>query len=80
MKKFSEYLAENQDTLFVVVKNGSVQLRSTNSTGAHHTFGRNIAFAVLQGDSVIATTKSGVTQIYKVNLAAKSVSGPTNSF
>ena len=79
MKKFKDYMTENAGDLFVAVKNGQVQLRSTKTPGALHTFGRNVAFAVIQGDSIVVTTKDGVTQIYKLNAAGRSVSGPVSS-
>lgn len=82
MKKFKEYVNEAADTgtLFVVVKNGQAQLRSTTSGGAYHTFGKDVVMAVLTGDTAVVTLKNGVTQLYKVNLQARTVSGPLNSF
>lgn len=81
MKKFKDYIAENSSgTLFLVVKNGQAQLRSTNSAGAYHTFGKDVAMAVLQGDTAVVTLKNGVTQIYKVNVQARTVSGPVTSY
>lgn len=83
MKKFKEYVSEasnNPGTLFLTVKNGSAQLRSTNAAGAYHTFGKDVAMAVLQGDTAVVTLKNGVTQIYKVNLQARTVSGPLSSY
>lgn len=72
--------AADTGTLYVTVKNGQAQLRATNSSGAYHTFGKNVVMAVLTGDTAVVTTKDGVTQLYKVNLRARTVSGPINSF
>lgn len=83
MKKFKEYVAEasnDSGTLFLTVKNGQAQLRSTKAAGAYHTFGRDVAMAVLTGDTAVVTLKNGVTQIYKVNLQARTVSGPMTSY
>lgn len=82
MKKFKEYVKENSSngTLFLIVKNGQAQLRATNAAGAYHTFGRDVAMAVLQGDTAVVTLKNGVTQIYKVNLQSRTVSGPMTSY
>jgi hypothetical protein len=82
MKKFKEYVSEGAETgtLFVTVKNGQAQLRSTTSSGAYHTFGKDVAMAVLTGDTAVVTLKNGVTQLYKVNLQARTVSGPISSY
>lgn len=82
MKGFKQYISEGPDTgtLFVTVKNGQAQLRSTTATGAYHTFGKDVVMAVLQGDTAVVTLKNGVTQLYKVNLQSRTVSGPMSSF
>jgi hypothetical protein len=82
MKSFKQYIKEGPDngTLFVAVKNGQAQLRSTTAAGAYHTFGKDVVMAVLQGDTAVVTLKNGVTQLYKVNLQGRTVSGPINSF
>ncbi len=82
MKGFKQYIAEGPDNgvLFVTVKNGQAQLRASNSSGAYHTFGKDVVMAVLQGDTAVVTLRNGVTQLYKVNLKARTVSGPVSSF
>jgi hypothetical protein len=82
MKGFKQYIAEGPDNgaLFITVKNGRAQLRSTSGAGAIHTFGNDVAMAVLQGDTAVVTLKNGVTQIYRVNMQSRTVSGPISSY
>lgn len=60
---------------FVRAKNGKAQL-FTASQGVIQTFGNNVETAVLQGDEIVVTTKSGRTEIYKFNSSGKGVVGP----
>lgn len=84
MKKFKDYITEepmfssNPRDLFVVVtSNGNVQLRSPSSGGSFCQFGRgNAVAATIQGDTVVVTTKTGRTEIYKLNRVTCSVFGP----
>lgn len=80
MKKFSEFLKEepmrqDDENLFVTVKNGSFQLRSATA-GPYGSYGKNVVMAVIQGDLVVATLSNGVTQIFKLNRAQRTVVGP----
>lgn len=72
---------KNLPDFFVTVnRNGQVQLRSTIGGGPYHTFGREAVSAVVQGDTIVVNTKSGRTQLYKLNRAGRTVSGPFSQF
>jgi hypothetical protein len=68
------------DFYVVVTRNGQVQLRSSIGAGPYCTFGREVVQAVVQGDTVVVSTKSGRTDLYKLNRAGRSVCGPYSSF
>jgi len=51
---------------YTTVSNGSIQLRSSQRSGVLQTFGTNIETAIVQGDQIVATSKNGVTFIYKI--------------
>ena len=68
------------DFFVTITTNGQVQLRSTIGSGPYHTFGREAVQAVVQGDTIVVSTKSGRTQLYKLNRAGRSVSGPFTQF
>jgi len=64
--------------MFVRVKNGQVELRDRN--GCYQTFGcgKNINYAVIQGDEVVCNSTDGRSYIYEFNNGGKSVYGPTH--
>ena len=68
------------DFFATISTNGSVQLRSSAGAGPYCNFGREAIYAVVQGDTIVVTTKSGRTELYKLNRAGRSVSGPYSSF
>ena len=53
-------------TYFTTVKNGFIQLRSSQRSGVIQTFGTDIATAIVQGSQIVATTKKGITHIYSI--------------
>lgn len=81
MKRFKDFMSESssQGALYLTVRNGQAQLRSTNSSGAFASFGRDVVMAILQGDVAVVTLKNGVTQTYRVNIDSRTVSGPVSS-
>ncbi len=52
---------------YTTVSNGSIQLRSSQRSGVIQTFGSNIVTAIVQGDQIVATSKTGVTYIYQIS-------------
>ena len=52
---------------YTTVSNGSIQLRSSQRSGVIQTFGSNITSAIVQGDQIVATSKTGVTYIYQIS-------------
>tara|TARA_B100001741_G_C16407497_1_gene529936 strand:- start:18 stop:230 length:213 start_codon:yes stop_codon:yes gene_type:complete len=53
-------------TYYTTVRNGFIQLRSSQRSGVIQTFGNDIATAILQGSQIIATTNKGITHIYSI--------------
>ena len=51
---------------YTTVSNGYIQLRSSHSSGVIQTFGNNIQTAIVQGNQIVATSKTGVTFIYSI--------------
>lgn len=68
------------DFFVTLTRNGQVQLRSSVGTGPYCTFGREAVQAVVQGDIIVVSTKSGRTELYKLNRSGRTVSGPCSSF
>jgi hypothetical protein len=68
------------DFFVTLTRNGQVQLRSSISAGPYCTFGREAVQAVVQGDTIVISTKSGRTELYKLNRRGRTVSGPISSF
>lgn len=68
------------DFFVVVTRNGQAQLRSSIGAGPYCTFGREVVQAVVQGDTIVVSTKSGRTDLYKLNRSGRSVCGPYSSF
>lgn len=77
MKKFSEYIAENnQVPVYVIVRNNRVELRRMNSGGAIATFGQGAVYAVITGNLIQVNLSNGKTVFYKLSANNSSVSGP----
>lgn len=73
--------SKNTPDFFVTItRNGQVQLRSSIGAGPYCTFGRDAVQAVIQGDTIVISTKSGRTELYKLNRSGRSVCGPYSSF
>ena len=53
-------------TYFTSVRNGFIQLRSSQRSGVIQTFGNDIATAIVQGSQIVATTNKGITHIYTI--------------
>ncbi len=51
---------------YTTVSNGYIQLRSSQRSGVIQTFGNNILTAIVQGDQIVATSKTGTTYIYSI--------------
>ena len=51
---------------FTTVSNGYIQLRSSQRPGVIQTFGNNIQTAIVQGNQIVVTSKTGVTLIYSI--------------
>ena len=51
---------------YTTVSNGYIQLRSSQRSGVIQTFGNNIQTAIVQGNQIVATSKTGVTFIYSI--------------
>jgi hypothetical protein len=68
------------DFFVTLTRNGQVQLRSSIGAGPYCTFGREAVQAVVQGDTIVVSTKSGRTELYKLNRSGRTVSGPYSSF
>lgn len=76
-KKFvSESMLKNDVSRFVRVVNGRIELRSTSTGGPLATFGSDIFTAVIQGDEIVATKRTGETYIWKLNSSKRGVIGP----
>tara|TARA_B100000925_G_scaffold246339_1_gene196472 strand:- start:361 stop:627 length:267 start_codon:yes stop_codon:yes gene_type:complete len=61
-----EIMSRIPPTYFTTVKNGFIQLRSSQRSGVIQTFGTDIATAIVQGSQIVATTKKGNTHIYSI--------------
>ena len=84
MKSFKKYitedsLTENENSFYVHVSNGKVEVCDIKSASPCFAFGSNIVNAILQGDTVVTTTNDGKTLIWKINTSARTVSGPYSS-
>ena len=53
-------------TYFTTIRNGFIELRSSQRSGVIQTFGNDIATAIVQGSQIVATTKQGITHIYTI--------------
>jgi len=53
-------------TYYTTITNGQVQLRSSDRSGVIQTFGSNIEQAIVQGENIVLTSKTGVTYIYQI--------------
>jgi hypothetical protein len=51
---------------YTTVSNGQIHLRATHKSGVIQVFGSNIETAIVQGDQIVATSKTGVTYIYQI--------------
>ena len=51
---------------YTTVSSGYIQLRSSRRSGVIQTFGNNIQTAIVQGNQIVATSKTGVTFIYSI--------------
>lgn len=83
MKSFKSYITEQDDddgTFYVKVQSGKVHLCTTKSVGPCSTFGNEVVSAVINGETIIVTTKSGKALTYKINRSSKSVLGPLTSY
>lgn len=76
IKTFGEFLTESDAPVYVVVRNGRVELRRMNSGSPSATFGRGAVYAVLTGNMVLVTLQNGKTVFYKISESGSSVSGP----
>lgn len=86
MKSFKSYIAEEPSmdddpgVFYVKIQNGKVQLCTTKSVGPCSTFGSEVVSAVIQGETIIVTTKSGKALTYKINRNSRTVVGPLTSY
>jgi len=83
MKSFKSYITESDDdsgVFYVKVDNGKVHLCTTKSVGPCSTFGSEVVNAVIQGDTIVVTTKSGKALTYKINRNSRTVLGPLTSY
>ena len=53
-------------TYYTTVRNGFIQLHSSQRSGIIQTFGNDIATAIVQGSQIVATTNKGITHIYSI--------------
>ena len=51
---------------FTTVSNWYIQLRSSQRSAVIQTFGNNIQTAIVQGNQIVAASKTGVTFIYSI--------------
>lgn len=84
MKSFKKYISEgvineDENTFYVHVANGKVEVCDIRSASPCFAFGSNVVNAIMQGDIIVTTTKDGKTQTWKINRSSKSVSGPYTS-
>jgi hypothetical protein len=86
MKSFKSYITEEPSmdddpgVFYVKVQNGKVHLCTTKSAGPCSTFGSEAVSAVIQGETIIVTTKSGKALTYKINRNSRTVLGPLTSY
>ena len=59
---------------YTTVSNGYIQLRSSQRSGVIQTFGNNIQTAIVQGNQIVATSKTGVTFIYSIMYSSSELS------
>lgn len=71
---------KSPDFFVTITRNGQVQLRSSVGAGPYCTFGREAIQAVVQGDTIVVSTKSGRTELYTLNRRGRTVSGPYSCF
>jgi hypothetical protein len=81
MKSFKKYITEEpvdleQEDFYVIVKSGKAVLCSTKSATPCSSFGWDVVNAIIQGDSVITTSKDGKTQVWKLQRTGRTVIGP----
>tara|TARA_B100001248_G_scaffold261501_1_gene252901 strand:+ start:1314 stop:1520 length:207 start_codon:yes stop_codon:yes gene_type:complete len=56
----------NEDYFCTVTSSGQIQLRSSKRSGVIQTLGHSITSAIIQGNQIVATTKSGNTSIFEI--------------
>ena len=56
----------NEDYFCTVTPSGQIQLRSSKRSGVIQTLGHSITSAIIQGNQIVATTKSGNTSIFEI--------------
>lgn len=64
--------ARPKGTAYVVARNGQVELRRTNFSGAVHIFAQGAVSAVMQGDVIIVTFKTGRVAEYRLSASGTS--------
>ena len=55
-----------EDYFCTVTLSGQIQLRSSKRSGVIQTFGHSIASAIIQGNQIVASTKSGNTSLFEI--------------
>lgn len=80
MKSFKQFVTETMlktdVSRFVRVVNGRIELRTTSTGGPLATFGSDIYTAVIQGDEIVATKRTGETYVWRLNSSKRGVIGP----
>ena len=86
MKSFKNYINESPNVdddpgvFYVKVQNGKVHLCSTKTVGPCTSFGTEVVSAVIQGETIVVTTKNGKTSTWRIERSSRTVLGPLTTY